>query len=155
LSFIAMLGSGSVWNNPAAASQNRDEKENTANRGNQKAGKREPHAPANKGGNVWQEVTTVESSGHAVNGTDYADRETADEKPDTEPSHGSSVRLRRESIDQRHQFLKLPDIIGKPHFHRGRDAERLVDAAEARCQPAGIFKLTHYPMLQGLCRTRA
>src|SRR3954447_25994561 len=86
-----MLGSGSVWNNPAAASQNRDEKENTANRGNQKAGKREPHAPANKGGNVWHH-TTVESSGHAVNGADYADRETADEKPDTEPSHGSSVR---------------------------------------------------------------
>jgi hypothetical protein len=35
------------------------------------------------------------------------------------------------SIQQRHQFLNLPNMIRDPRFHRRCNAERLVDAAES------------------------
>ena len=31
---------------------------------------------------------------------------------------------------QRNEFLDFPDVIGRPGFHRGRDAQRLVNPAE-------------------------
>lgn len=40
--------------------------------------------------------------------------------------------LRRRSLrlQERHYLVDAPDVIGEPGFHRGRDAESLVDAGE-------------------------
>ena len=73
--------------------------------------------------------------GVAINVRDEDEDENGNyknEAQDRTPARGQLRHIRHIVIliDQRHQFIQFPNVIGQSRFHRRRDAKCLVSAGE-------------------------